>query len=249
MATLSGNRAWNLESFLDSLIIELDKARDTLAVKGLTRPLTYSVQDLDLELQIFPQYDGEQIRFVTAQPGESGASELKVQLGSITSRSIKETTSDPITKDDISIDAVEELDHEAKQSLRKLGIKSSRDLERIEDRQVDLEKVTNKKLDYGKLANLVNKAKRRGAPPSVGKVEVSEAHGGDALAVEGSNLALAHALPEFPIATIDGRRVEVLDASPGRVIVKVEPERLAGRTSRLQIALDPFAIVNMELKG
>ena len=123
MPTLSGNRPWNLESFLDSLIVELDKARDTLAVKGLTRPLTYSVQDLDLELQIFPQYDGEQIRFVTAQPGESGASELKVQLGSITSRSIKETTSEPITRDDISIEAVDELDEEAKQSLRKIGIK------------------------------------------------------------------------------------------------------------------------------
>src|SRR5687768_14209639 len=107
MPSANANQAWNLEAFLDSLIVELDRARDTLAVKGVTRPLTYSVQDLDLELQIFPQYDGEEVRFVTAQPGESGASGLKIQLGSITSRSIKETTREPTSKDDVEIEMLD----------------------------------------------------------------------------------------------------------------------------------------------
>ena len=47
---------WNLESFLDSLILELDKAQDTLSLKGVTRKLTYSVLNVALDLQIFPQY-------------------------------------------------------------------------------------------------------------------------------------------------------------------------------------------------
>ena len=37
MPAASANRAWDLESFLDSLIVELDKARDTLAVKAVNQ--------------------------------------------------------------------------------------------------------------------------------------------------------------------------------------------------------------------
>ncbi len=42
----SNNRSWNLETFLDSLIFELDKAQDTLSVKGMNRKLTYTVKDM-----------------------------------------------------------------------------------------------------------------------------------------------------------------------------------------------------------
>ena len=68
------NRAWNLKSFMDSLIVELDRAQDALGVKGLTRPVTYTVKDVDVDLRCFPQFDGRQVRFLTAQPGEDGSS-------------------------------------------------------------------------------------------------------------------------------------------------------------------------------
>ena len=77
----AANQAWNLESFLDSLIVELDKAQDTLSFKGITRRLTYTVKDVGLDLQIFPQYDGRKVKFVTAQPGDAGASKISIQLG------------------------------------------------------------------------------------------------------------------------------------------------------------------------
>ncbi|MGI9284452.1 MAG: hypothetical protein ACR2P1_03635, partial [Pseudomonadales bacterium] len=77
------NKSWNMESFLDSLIFELDKAQDTLSVKGLNRKLTYMVQDMNLQLQLFPEFDGETVRFTTAKPGETGASKVSFQLGSI----------------------------------------------------------------------------------------------------------------------------------------------------------------------
>jgi hypothetical protein len=249
MATASLNRPWNLEAFLDSLIVELDKARDTLAVKAVTRPLTYSVQDVDLQLQIFPQFDGEQVKFVTAQPGQQGASGLKIQLGSITARSIKETAPEPITRDDVSIESLDDIDEEAKASLRKLGIKSGRDLERMEERDVDLEKATNKKLDYGNLASIINKARRRQVAPSVSKVGVSKVQGAPVLNVRGENLVIGHSVPEFPIALLNGERVEVLAANDRDIQLRVDPSTLAGRANKLEIALDPFAVVAMELNA
>ena len=42
------NRSWKLESFVDSLVVELDKTRETLAVKSINKPLTYSVKDVSL---------------------------------------------------------------------------------------------------------------------------------------------------------------------------------------------------------
>ena len=77
------NRAWNLKSFMDSLIVELDRAQDVLAVKGLTRPVTYTVKDVDVDLRCFPQFDGRSVRFRTAQPGQDGSSGLRFSLGSI----------------------------------------------------------------------------------------------------------------------------------------------------------------------
>src|SRR5512134_3142523 len=99
-----GGSTWKLNSFLDSLILELDRAQDTLALKGINRRLTYTVRDLNLELQLFPEFDGRELRFTTAGPGESGAARIAFQLGSITDRQIRETTKEPPTKDDITID-------------------------------------------------------------------------------------------------------------------------------------------------
>jgi hypothetical protein len=249
MATASANRPWDMKSFLDSLTVELDKARDVLAVKAVTRPLTYSVQDVGLQLQVFPQYDGDQVKFLTAQPGESGASELKIQLGSITARSIKETTNDPIQRDDVPLADLEGIDEETKKSLEKVGVKSARDIERMEERNVDLQKVTDSKLDYGGLANVINKARRRTLPPSVKHVAVEQSHGERVLAVTGENLAVAGSLADFPVARLDGRRVEVKSSSPQSVELRVDPRELEGRARKLEIALDPFAVVSMDVRG
>jgi hypothetical protein len=248
MPVASANRPWNLESFLDSLIVELDKARDTLALKAVTRPLSYSVQDVGLEVQVFPQYDGSEVRFVTAEPGQSGASGLKIQLGSITSRGIAETTSAPVTKDDISIESLEGVDPETKAELRKVGVKSVRDIERMEERNVDLDKATDSKLDYGALAGVINKARRRKVAPTVTKVAMSTAQGEPVLSIEGRYLDIARSLPQYPVARIDGERVDVVRSSPTMVALRVDPERLGSGERRLELALDPFAVVSMNLE-
>jgi hypothetical protein len=249
MPTASVNRPWNLEAFIDSLVVELDKARDTLAVKAFTRPSSYNVQEAELDLQIFPQYDGRDVTFVTAQPGQQGASALKIQLGSITARGIRETAPDPITRDDVSIDGLDDIDAEAKESLRKIGIKSAKDLERVEERNVDIQKATDNKLDYTNLANIINRAKRRQLPPTVSKVGAAQSAGEPVLALSGANLVLGESLPDFPIALLDGKRVAVLSSSDRHLNLRIDPSRLAGRSSKLDVALDPFAVVSMELNA
>src|SRR5215467_8911216 len=100
------NITWQLEEFVDSLVVELDKTRETLAVKAINKPLTYTVKGLSLDLQIFPSYDGDQIKFLTAQPGQQGASKVTIQLGSITDQQVRATTKVPAAKGSLTIDDI-----------------------------------------------------------------------------------------------------------------------------------------------
>src|SRR5437764_13194051 len=98
------NTAWQLEDFVDSLVVELDKTRETLAVKAINRPLSYTVKDLELDLNIFPTFDGDRVSFVTAAPGQQGSSKVPISLNSITDQQIRATTKTPTTaKGDIAI--------------------------------------------------------------------------------------------------------------------------------------------------
>src|SRR5207248_8585431 len=121
------NTAWHLEDFVDSLVVELDKTRETLAVKAINKPLTYTVKELALDLNIFPSYDGDQVRFITAQPGQQGASKVTIQLNSITDQQVRATTKVPGAKNDINIDTID-VDKATKKQLRKLGVNSIDDL-------------------------------------------------------------------------------------------------------------------------
>ena len=112
-------QGWSLKSFLDSLTLELDRVQDTLAVKSVNRRLTYTVRDVDLELHLFPSFDGEELRFTTAKPGETGAARINLQLGSITDRQIRETAGEPLTTADVAIETVEGIDERTKKSLKK----------------------------------------------------------------------------------------------------------------------------------
>src|SRR5918911_2851472 len=98
------NTEWQLEDFVDSLVIDLDKTRETLAVKSINMPLSYTVKELALDLNIFPSYDGDRVKFITAQPGQQGASKVTIQLGSITDQQVRATSKTPTTKTDIKLD-------------------------------------------------------------------------------------------------------------------------------------------------
>src|SRR5688572_16088512 len=147
---MNQNTQWNLEDFIDSLVIELDKMRETLAVKAINKPLTYTVKDLAIDLNIFPTYDGDTIRFITAQPGQEGASKVSIQLGSITDQQVRATTKMTSLKNGTNIDEVD-IDKSTKKKLRKIGVVSVDDLKQVEKKNVDVKKVTDSDIDYNGL--------------------------------------------------------------------------------------------------
>lgn len=245
MATAS-NKAWNLESFIDSLVIELDKARETLAVKAINRPLTYTVKDVGLDLHLFPTFNGDEVKFVTAQPGQSGASKLSIQLGSITDQQIRQTSKEPITKDNVAIEAID-IDRETKKTLRKMGVSSVNDLEKLEKKNVDLEKVSNKKVDYKNLADIINKSKRGNQPPSVGKVSLSLSAGNPVLVVEGDNL---HVDNKFaPVAVVNDKLANIIASDPKQLMIEVQPNTILSGKNELVMTLDPYAIFKLEINN
>ena len=259
MASTAARRTWSLKSFIDSLTLELDRLQDTLAVKGVNRRLTYTVKDLALDLQLFPEFDGEELRFSTARPGEDGAARISFQLGSITDRQIRETTTDPPSRDDVTLEVVDGLDSKTRKSLEKIGVTTVRDLERMEQKGVDVEKVSDDAIDYRRLAQMVQRARRRAEATTVRSASIVQEGGDTLLVIDGEHLGAARGLsrassvgsgeePSFPRAFLDGEEVPVRRATDTQLGVVVDEARLRPGGTTLQVALDPFAVLRMNLK-
>ena len=228
--------------------MELDRAQDTLSIKGVTRPMTYTVQDISLELQIFPEFDGDVVRFKTAKPGEAGASKIALQLGSISDRQIRETTKKPPSRDDVAIDLIEDIDEDTRKTLKKVGVTSARDLEQMEKRNVDLERVSNKGLDYSHLAKIINQSRRRKHAPTISRAHVAQAMGDQVvLALEGANLMLTNGTETYPLAMLNDEPVPVVAATDRTLQVRVSKAQLQGPSNELKVALDPYALFRLEI--
>jgi hypothetical protein len=242
------NRGWGLEDFLDSLIVELDKAQDTLAVKGVTRPLTYTVKDVALDLHAFPVYDGRRVRFTTAQPGEHGASRLTIGLGSITDRVIREVTRGPVSADDVPLEEVDTLDEETRRNLERIGVRSATDVERVARRKVDLKAASGSAVDYADLASAINRSRRRRHAPRIMGIGLSRDDHGSHLQIEGENLSLEASADDFPVALINGERVSVLRSGGTGMTLSVPDGLLRKGSNRVELALDPYAVVTLEVR-
>lgn len=241
------NTAWALEDFVDSLVVELDKTRETLAVKAINKPLSYTVKEVALDLNIFPTYDGDQVTFVTAQPGQEGASKVSIQLGSITDQQVRATSKTPGAKDDINLDEID-LDKGTKKKLRKLGVNSVDDLKQIEQKNIDIKKVSDSSIDYSQLANQIRKSKRDQSPPKVRAVSLSR--GDDDLpylVVEGENLAVDPKFP--PVAVVNQTLAEVMSSSDRRVKIQLTRDHDFSRHNELILTFDPFAVVKVNVKA
>jgi hypothetical protein len=240
------NQAWSLEAFVDSLVVELDKTRETLAVKSINKPLTYTVKDMALELQIFPTFDGDDVRFQTAQPGQEGASKISLQLASITDQQVRATSKSPPKKEDIKLEAVD-LDPKTKKKLRRLGVTSVDDLEQIEKRNVDIEKVSEGGLDYKNLANLIQKGRRGSAPPRVKQVSLSMSGGLPVLHLEGENLSVSGR--HTPVAVINDQLGDVVEHGPHYVSIRLPAQTELKAVNDLIVTLDPYCIIRLQVKN
>lgn len=243
----SENTAWQLEEFVDSLVIELDKTRDSLAVRAVNSPLSYTVKELALDLNIFPSYDGDQVKFITAQPGQEGASKVTIQLGSITDQQVRATTKVPGAKNDVAIEEMD-VDPKTKKQLRKLGVKSLGDLKQIEQKNIDIKKVSESDIDYTKLANQIRKSRRNENPPVVRSVSLSrEAGGKPCLVIEGENLATD---PKFrPVAVVNQTLAEVMSSSDREIRIEMSGDHALAADNEVILTFDPFAVMRMNVKG
>jgi hypothetical protein len=241
------NTAWQLEDFVDSLVVELDKTRETLAVKAINKPLSYTVKDLALDLNIFPSYDGDRVKFITAQPGQQGASKVTIQLSSITDQQVRATTKVPGKKNDINIDEID-VDKATKKQLHKLGVNSLDDLKQIEQKNVDLQKVSDNAIDYKALANQIQKSRRGQTPPRVGAVSLSiDENKVPYLLIQGENLAID---PRFhPVAVVNRMLAEVLSSSDKEVKLQISGEHNLSKNNEVILTFDPFAVIKVNVKA
>jgi hypothetical protein len=244
---MAENTGWQLEDFVDSLVVELDKTRETLAVKAINKPLSYTVKEVGLDLNIFPSYDGERVSFVTAQPGQQGSSKVSIQLGSITDQQVRATTKAPVAgKGNVSIDEIP-VDKGTKTKLRRIGVNSADDLRQIEQHHVDLKQVTDSDIDYTGLANAINQARRDQTPPRVSGVSLSMSEDDPCLVVRGEHLSIDRSFP--PVAVVNERLATVRSARPDEVRVAIAPGQPLRADNDLILTFDPFAIVRLNVRG
>jgi hypothetical protein len=240
------NLAWKLEELVDSLVVELDKTRETLAVKAINKPLSYTVRELAMDLNIFPSYDGDEVSFVTAQPGQLGSSKITIQLGTITDQQVRATTKTPGIKGDVDLQEVE-VDKKTRKKLRKYGVTSASDIKQIENKNVDLGKATDSEIDYSQLANQIEKSRRRGAPPKVTSASMSVEDDEPMLVIRGENLAIN---PRFePVAVVNDALAEVMSSSEDELKIRVDPRRhRLTKSNDVIVSVDPFAVVRMRIR-
>jgi hypothetical protein len=241
----ASNTSWRLESFLDSLVVELDKARETLAVKAINRPLTYTVKDMSLDLQIFPSFDGDDVKFLTAQPGQVGASKISVQLASITDQQVRATSKKLSTKEDLSIDA-SDIDDDTKKALRKVGVTSMDDLKKIEDKNVDLEKVSpTKKLSYTDLINRIEKSRRdKTNRPKI--LSAATTDNNKLLVISGENLAMNAKFE--PVVVINDKLAELKKYNENELHIALNNDIIKSGNNIIVVTLDPYSIFKLNLK-
>jgi uncharacterized membrane protein len=209
--------------------------------------LSYTVKEVALDLNIFPSYDGDQVTFKTAQPGEAGASKVTIQLNSITDQQVRATSKAPVAKNDIAIEDIG-VDQATKKKLRRIGVSSVDDLQEIERKNIDLRKVTDNTIDYSKLANQIQRSKRGQAPPRINGVTLST---GDeqlpCLVVSGRNLAVD---PAFrPVAVVNKQLAEVLSSSGEELRIQLGDEHALGDDNEVILTFDPFALVRLKVRG
>ena len=241
-----GNAAWRLEDFVDSLVVELDKTRETLAVKAINKPLSYSVKEVALDVNAFPTYDGDTVRFTTAAPGQEGASKLTIQLGSITDQQVRASTKRREGEPDQNLDQLD-VDDATRSKLRKIGVSSVDDLKDLEARKVDLKAATGTDIDYSSLARKINQSRRAKSAPAVDGVSLSQSNGEPCLLIEGRNLGLDPTFP--PVAVLNDQLAEVLSSGPGHLTIRLDTEDSLREENEVVVTLDPYAVVKVNVRA
>lgn len=228
--------AFPVETFVQALSAQLDRAQDALALKARTgRPLTFALKDLAVDLKVFweTQSDGR-LLLRHAAPGEEGASTVHLAFTTITKSMVEENTISLGLDDDPR--RLEELEGEVlpEEDVRKLelaGVRTVGDLRRMSQG-------TDAKRVGGLLDIPVNRLQRllmhSARPAVIGSEPVRRPGKRPLLKIRGANLRKG-AIPRVMMA---GEPVEVLEASPTEVLVRPMSHHQEGQ---LEIHVDDEA--------
>ena len=226
-------------------------------MKGVNSPLTYAVKDLSLDLHVFPEYDGSDVKFVTAGSGETGSSKISLSLGSITDRQIRETSKKPVSGDNIAIDEIDEIDEETKKQLGKLGVRSAEDIEKLNEKNIKVTKTvkaekaggtgtTNSSIDFKKLAGLINKAQRSKKPPRVFGAQMGNVRGRKVIAIKGENLAFSNT--DTLKAKLNDQDLKVLGATGEHIVIELS-ETPIKQVNQLEVRLDDYTAFTLNINA
>jgi hypothetical protein len=145
----------------------------------------------------------------------------------------------------VSIDDIN-IDQNTKKQLRKIGVQSVDDLQRVQKKNVDLKRVADTDIDYRSLANQIQKAQRNTAPPTVRSVSLSH-DDAPALLVRGKHLAVNPRFP--PVAVINDQLAEVLSYDDAHVRIALPPAHDFTTPTELVLTCDPFAVFKVHVKA
>ncbi|WP_137846503.1 hypothetical protein [Microbacterium sp. 2FI] len=240
---MAENVPWRLEDFVDSLVVELDKTRETLAVKAINKPLSYSVKEVSLDVNAFPTYAEGSVRFVTARPGEEGSSRLSIQLNSITDQQVRASTKD--RSDAPSAERLE-VDEPTRTKLRRIGVSSLEDLKDLQTRKVDLGAATDSDIDYGEIARKIQQSRRAKSAPVIDGVSMSQSDGQPVLLLEGRNLSVDGSFE--PVAVVNGVLAEVVSRGPAHLSLRIDDDRPLAADNEVVVTFDQFAVVRVNVR-
>jgi hypothetical protein len=204
-----------VEEFLQALTAQLDRAQDALALKvaGTSRPLTWALKDLALELRVFVEVsDTGEVLWRSAGPNEEGASTVHLDLTTITRNMVEENASsfadeaDPRPLEHLA--GATPLDDEDQRKLGWMGVRTVGQLKRLDPLAVQA--VMN--IPVTRLQAALAAASH----PVVLAQEIVQRDGRRLLAIRGANLSDGRA-PEVRLA---GTPVEVLEHSERALLVK-----------------------------
>ena len=219
---MNTNATLRLEDFIQAVQSQLDNAQAAMALKARNAnlPLTFAIKDINLDLRAHVEFADSEIRIRPAAAGEGEASMFHLVFTTITRPAIEENArafaDDEL--DDGSLDDIEELSIEDRKRLEWAGVRTVRQLQRVEDNNHvgAIGRVTNLPLDR------LRKALTRASAPSVQRIE--PVHGSDVettdapplLRVTGRNLIRAG---QFPQVRIGNRPVSILKSSANELLI------------------------------
>ena len=120
-----------VEDFIDAITTRLDRVQDNLGIKAQSRPLTYALKDLSLDLNVFLGMD--ELGNVLIRPAgvnETGTSVLRLGFTTITRSMIEENTVSMAITGTPSLEELS-LEPEEQRRLERLGIRNSGKLQQF----------------------------------------------------------------------------------------------------------------------